>query len=95
MLVVLVGADLAGECGKAGEVGEHHRDLAPLAAQPQFGFVLAQAVDNARGKIMAEGFLDAAPPAFLDQEPHDVGKHHREKGGGNWNEYWEPPARAA
>ena len=61
-----LGTDSAGERRKAGEVGEHHGDLASLTAQPQFGFVLAQAIDNAGGKIMAEGFLDAAALSVME-----------------------------
>ena len=65
---------------------------APLAAQPQFGFALGQSVDEARGKIIAEGFLDAAPAALLDQQPHNIRKHHRDDRRSHWNHYGKPPA---
>ena len=70
-------ADLAGQRGEAGEVGEHDRDLALLAAETQRRLAVDQLIDDRRREVMAEGVLHPAAPTVLDHEAHDIGHDHR------------------
>jgi hypothetical protein len=79
--------------GKAREVGEHHRDFAPLPAQPQFGLALGQPVDDAWGEVVAEGVLNPMAAPFLDEEAHEIGEYHRNDRGGDRNRDRKPKAK--
>ena len=88
----LLGREPGGKRGEAREVGEHHGDLAPLAAQPQLRLALGQLVDDARREIVAERFLNPMPAALFDQQPDDIGQHHRQRRAGDRNGDREPEA---
>ena len=59
-----LGVELLGDLGEIADVGEHHRQLAQLAAELQQLGVAAQLLDDGGRQILAEGPAHMAPLAL-------------------------------
>ena len=56
---------------EVGEVGEHERAFAPLAAEAQLAGIADQMLDEIRRDVAAEGLTDPAPLALRADVPVD------------------------
>ena len=89
----VLGREPLGDRGEAGDVGEEGRDLPPLAAQPEEGRVVEDAVDDLRAQIMAEGALDEAALAPFDAVAEEGGGDEGAGGGEGRGDELDPDAR--